>query len=255
MNDIVKKVDQPVAQVQSLEQGLLPMIERLVTDPNTDLQKLEKMLDLQERIIDKNSQAAFNTAMTEAQSKMGRVSADAHNKQTRSNYATYGAIDRAIRPVYTDAGFALSFDTDTAATEGCIRVLCHVSHNQGHTRTYRVDMPCDGKGAKGGDVMTKTHAAGAGMQYGMRYLVKLIFNIAIGDDDDGNTASAPRQTQPAPQNPPMPAKKFDDNFAAYQDGIEAGRTSVEQVITTLSTKYTLTEAQLNALKEITPCKK
>jgi hypothetical protein len=48
-------------------------------------------------------------------------------------------------------------------------------------------MPTDGKGAKGGDVMTKTHAAGAGMQYGMRYLLKGIFNVAIGEEDkDGN---------------------------------------------------------------------
>jgi hypothetical protein len=50
-------------------------------------------------------------------------------------------------------------------------------------------MPADEKGAKGGDAMTKTHAAGSAMSYGMRYLLKMIFNVAIGeDDDDGNTA-------------------------------------------------------------------
>jgi hypothetical protein len=55
-------------------------------------------------------------------------------------------------------------------------------------------MPADGKGAKGNDVMTKTHATGSAMSYGSRYLLKLIFNIAIGqDDDDGNGAGgAPR---------------------------------------------------------------
>ncbi len=38
--------------------------------------------------------------------------------------------------------------------------------------------------------MTKTHATGAGMQYGMRYLLKFSFNVAVGeDDDDGNAAS------------------------------------------------------------------
>jgi len=54
-------------------------------------------------------------------------------------------------------------------------------------------MPADGKGAKGGDVMTKTHAAGSAMSYGMRYLLKMIFNVAIGEnDDDGNGADIPR---------------------------------------------------------------
>jgi hypothetical protein len=62
-----------------------------------------------------------------------------------------------------------------------------MSHQSGHTRTYRKDMPADGKGAKGGDVMTKTHASGAADTYGMRYLLKKIFNVAVGDDDrDGN---------------------------------------------------------------------
>ena len=35
--------------------------------------------------------------------------------------------------------------------------------------------------------MTKTHASGAAQQYGMRYLLKAIFNVAVGEDDrDGN---------------------------------------------------------------------
>jgi hypothetical protein len=56
-------------------------------------------------------------------------------------------------------------------------------------------MPADGKGAKGGDVMTKTHATGAAVSYGQRYLLKMIFNLAVGEvDDDGNGASG--QTMP-----------------------------------------------------------
>jgi hypothetical protein len=49
-------------------------------------------------------------------------------------------------------------------------------------------MPVDGKGARGGDVMTKTHAMGSGVSYGMRYLLRMIFNLAIDYDDDGNAA-------------------------------------------------------------------
>lgn len=70
-----------------------------------------------------------------------------------------------------------------------MRVLCYVSHREGHTRTYKADMASDGKGAKGGDVMTKTHATGSAFTYGQRYLLKMIFNVAVGEDDDGNGAS------------------------------------------------------------------
>jgi len=73
-----------------------------------------------------------------------------------------------------------------------------LSHASGHTRTYSCDMPADGKGAKGNDVMTKTHAAGSAMSYGQRYLLKLIFNVAIGEqDDDGNGAGAAQDYDPS----------------------------------------------------------
>jgi ribosomal protein L37AE/L43A len=56
-------------------------------------------------------------------------------------------------------------------------------------------MPADGKGAKGNDVMTKTHAAGAAGSYGARYLLKGIFNVAIGENDDDGNGATPRTRQ------------------------------------------------------------
>ena len=100
-------------------------------------------------------------------------------------------MDRALRPIYTSHGFGLSFDTADSPHELHVKVLCYVSHGGGFSRTYNVDMPADGKGARGNDVMTRTHATGSALSYGMRYLLKLIFNVAVGeDDDDGNAASA-----------------------------------------------------------------
>src|SRR5690606_32490682 len=104
-------------------------------------------------------------------------------------YASYAQLDRHLRPIYTKHGFALSFDTEPTDNPEIVRVVCYVSHRTGHTRKYHRDMPADGKGAKGGDVMTKTHASGAAQTYGMRYLLKGIFNVAVGEDDnDGNTS-------------------------------------------------------------------
>jgi hypothetical protein len=50
-----------------------------------------------------------------------------------------------------------------------------------------LDSPADGKGAKGGDVMTKTQATVAAFSYGKRVHLKNIFNLAE-IDDDGNGA-------------------------------------------------------------------
>lgn len=177
-----------VAMTES--QSLMSVISEAARDKETDVGKLEKLMALYERVQDRDAKREFNVAMSDAQQEMRPVAADAQNPQTRSRYASFAALDRALRPIYTKNGFGLSFDTDDSPKPNHIRVLCEVSHRAGHSHTYKLDMPADGKGAKGGDVMTLTHATGAAMTYGQRYLLKAIFNIAIGDDDDNGADRA-----------------------------------------------------------------
>jgi hypothetical protein len=158
----------------------------LAVEKSAGADAIERLVALQQQLLAKEAETEFNEAMNSIQSELRPVQTDLENPQTRSKYASYWALDRKIRPIYAKFGFSLSFSTTDCPLADHVRVLCHVSRS-GHTRLYQCDMPCDGKGAKGGDVMTKTHAAGSAMSYGMRYLLKMIFNIAVGeDDDDGN---------------------------------------------------------------------
>ena len=181
------------------ESGLVAVLERLALNPDVPVDKLERIVTLLERGEARKAEMTFNAAMSAAQQEMRPVAADAENPQTRSRYASYQALDRTIRPIYTKHGFALSFNTGDAPLTDYVRVLCDVTHMAGHTRTYTADMPADGKGAKGGDVMTKTHAVGSAMSYGMRYLLKMIFNVAVmEDDDDGNKAAGAKVVDAPP---------------------------------------------------------
>lgn len=203
--------DEPAAMVKSEPApDIMTQLVRLAESPNFDVAKLERLIEMQERATARVSEEQFNASMSEAQTEMRPVAADQHNKQTNSDYASYAALDRALRPIYTKHGFGLSFDTGDAPSADLVRVLCYVTHRGGHKRTYKVDMPADGKGAKGGDVMTRTHATGAATQYGMRYLLKMIFNVAIGDDDDGNGAT----TKP-------PVMGMPDGFQDWWDDMKA----------------------------------
>lgn len=167
--------------------AVLSMIERAARDPSVDLDKMERLMRMRKDMLAEEQERAFNLAMKDAQSEMRTIGVDAHNTQTRSKYATYAKLDSVLRPIYTKHGFSLSFDEADSPKPEHIRCLCYVAHDAGHTRTYRKDMPADGKGAKGGDVMTKTHASGAASSYGQRYLLKGIFNVAVGEEDsDGN---------------------------------------------------------------------
>jgi ERF superfamily protein len=186
MNAVVER-KQPLATVGAA--SLIQAIAQAAKDPSVDISKMERLMDMHERLTAKEAEMAFNAAMTQCQTEMQQISTDAENTQTRSKYATYAKLDKHMRPIYTRHGFALSFDEGDSPKAEHVRVVCYVSHTAGHSRTYHRDIPADGKGAKGGDVMTKTHAAGAAGSYGARYLLRGIFNVAIGEGDtDGNGA-------------------------------------------------------------------
>lgn len=155
-----------------------------------DLASVKEMIAFGKELEADAAEKAFNEAMAAAQKDMGVVVTNMHNSQTKSRYADYAQLDKALRPIYTKHGFALSFNDGEGAPVDWVRIVCHVT-NSGHTRTYHKDMPADGKGAKGGDVMTKTHAVGAAQSYAMRYLLRMIFNVAVGEaDKDGNVPAA-----------------------------------------------------------------
>lgn len=173
--------------------AIFQIVERAARDPNVDIDKMERLILMQERVQARNAELDFDRSMAAAQEEMQPIRADANNPQTKSRYASYAALDAAIRPIYTKHGFSVSFDTAEGAPENCVRIVAKVAHSGGHRERPKLDMPADGKGAKGGDVMTKTHATGAAVQYGRRYLLGMIFNLAVSKDDDGNAAGSKPQ--------------------------------------------------------------
>lgn len=197
----VAKVDPQETAVANYSASLMDVIARAASDATVDIDKMERLIALQQQVSAREAELAFNQAMNAAQAEMRPISANASNPQTRSRYATFDKLDRALRPIYTHHGFSLSFDEGDSPKPDHVRVLCYCAHNAGHTRTYHRDMPADGKGAKGGDVMTKTHAAGAAGSYGARYLLKGIWNVAVGEEDnDGNAITAAHPVSVAQYN-------------------------------------------------------
>lgn len=201
--------------VASAPESLLAVIAKAASDPSVDIEKMDRLLQMQERMEMRTAEAEFNEAMTAAQVEMGRIKPNKDNSQTKSRYADYASLDKVLRPIYTSHGFALSFNTVPAPAD-MVSVVAIVSRGK-YSRTYQADMPADGKGAKGNDVMTKTHATGAAMTYGMRYLLKMIFNVAVGDDDtDGNMPGATITQDQADE-----LQKMIDDLAFEVDGQNA----------------------------------
>ena len=133
----------------------------------------------------RQAETAFNEAMNAAQTEMRAIAKDASSDKASTPPVSWPWIKRPARSTRRRAS-SLSFDTWRAALLPTISGRSATSPT-GRARPGPTASTCqrDGKGAKGGDVMTKTHATGAAMTYGQRYLFPLIFNLAIGEDNDG----------------------------------------------------------------------
>lgn len=182
------------AAPQSETAVMLSMIERAARDPSVDIDKMERLLNMQQAAIQRAAETAFNGAMRAAQAEMPRVTRDAKNDQTRSRYARLETISAAIKPVITKHGFSLSYGTDASPLQGHYGVTCLVAHEAGFSRLYRADIPTDANGMKGNQNKTATHAFGSTMSYGRRYLLLMVFDIApTNEDDDGQAGGGRRE--------------------------------------------------------------
>jgi len=178
-----------MAPVEPTAGAMIQVIERAANNPNVDIDKMERLLQLQERILSRQAEVAFNAAMQAAQAELPQVLRDAKNPQTNSRYARLETVSKAMNPVITRHGFSMSFGTELSPVPDHYRITCELAHAEGHSRQYHADIPADGTGMKGTQNKTATHAFGSTMSYGRRYLKLLIFDIATTDDDDGNAAS------------------------------------------------------------------
>jgi hypothetical protein len=149
-----------------------------------DADALTKLVDLQERIARNEAEQAYNAAMKKAQGSMPKIIKTKTNKQTNSMYADLGAINEQITPIYTKHGFSLSFTEGVAKRESDIRIICHCSHEKGHTREFFTDLPIDNVGMQGSVNKTMVHGIASTFSYGQRYLIKMIFNLSIDEEDD-----------------------------------------------------------------------
>ena len=169
--------------VQTLGGGILNVIARAAADPNTDVDKLERLLAMQERVLEREAEQAFNASLRAAQDEIHPILRNRTNSSTNSKYADLEAVSDAIDPVLRRHGFSSSFGTADCPMPGHYRVTCRLSHTGGHHRDYQADVPADTTGIKGTQNKTATHGFGSALSYGRRYLKLLIADVSTTDDD------------------------------------------------------------------------
>ena len=175
--------------VVSESAALISMIERAARDPHIDIDKMERLFQMHERVEQRRAVQAYNAAMAAAQEEMPAVVKNKENKHTNARYADLFAIADECLPVIHKYGFGLSFSECKATEPNCMGISCRASHSGGHAEVYTFNVPIDATGSQGKTNKTQTQAYGSTFTYGRRYATCGVFNIII-TDKDGNTEQA-----------------------------------------------------------------
>lgn len=185
-------------EITIVEDGknIIGLIGKMAENPDVDVEKMAKLVEMQEHIYDKQAEIAFSNAMQELQQEIPTIKALSENPQTHSKYAKLEYINKIITPIYTKHGFSLSFGMAECPIENWFRTTCTIRHKLGHSVKEFIDLPLDDVGLKGSKNKTPVHAAGSSNAYARRYLIVMVFNLAIGGEDiDGNTPQEQTEKQ------------------------------------------------------------
>lgn len=177
---------QAVAPI-STDNSIMAVISRAAADPSCDIEKMERLLAMHERMQAKTAEAAFNAAMAEMQCEIPTVGQGALNTHTDKTYATLDDINVTLKPIMQAHGFAISFKVEH--TGAGVSVTGILMHRDGHREETTMLLPVDiGKGRNA------VQAVGSSTTYGKRYVMCALLNITTGEmqDDDGHAAGDPR---------------------------------------------------------------
>lgn len=167
------------------ETAMIDIIAKAAADVNVDVAKLEKLLDMQERIMTKQAEIDFNNDMLALKAELPAIVKTKTNAQTNSNYADLESIKDVVDPLLTKYGFFDRYEDDfPSATR--VGTTCILTHRGGHKERNRVEFDLDDKGIKGITNKTSIHATASSMTYGQRLALCRALSIKVATDTDGN---------------------------------------------------------------------
>lgn len=172
------------------------MVERLAIDPRVDVDKLDRLLQMQERIMDRNAKSAYARALADMAPELPVIERNGAivvpdkggdaSKDRRTPYARLEDINEAIRAPMAKNGFAFSSRIETTPSNQ-IKITGILTHREGHSEETSFPLPHDSTGAK-----NAVQAIGSSITYGRRYTLLALLNITShapqDADDDGKKA-------------------------------------------------------------------
>lgn len=167
------------------EDAMLQMIERVATNPDADIAKMERLMDMRDREFARIAEQAFAKDYVVMKPNLPVVLKTKYNEQTKSKYATLDNINKKIDPILSKYGFSTSTNI-LSQTKEDVTIEAILWHRNGHKESTQITLPMDNTGIKGTVNKTGVHATASSVTYARRYAICTLLNISTGNDTDGN---------------------------------------------------------------------
>lgn len=208
---------------QTVDAGSLLQI---AVESGADIDKLEKLMQLQERHERRDAEKQFNYAISDFQKEVPRI---VKRKEGHGySYAPLGDIVEQIKA--TAAKFGLSWKwTNEFLADGMVNVTCHVRHVAGHVEPTTVNMFIE----EPNKMQSRNQMIGVAVTYGQRYSLIGALGLSTADDDiDGRVAQEFKNLPPYTQ--------FKNDQENIRQSLERGFTA-ETVIEQLSQNHKVSD--------------
>lgn len=176
MKEIIKTEEQSGTPSQMIQ---------LAVAKGADLDKLEKLLNLQERWEKNEAKKAYNQAMSNFKANPPKIDKDREvsygvGKAAYSHASLYNVTDK-INSELSKHGLSASW---TTRQNGAVIVTCKITHVKGHSEETVLSAGADTSGSK-----NAIQAIGSTITYLQRYTLLSLTGLATcGQDDDGKAA-------------------------------------------------------------------
>lgn len=162
------------------------MLLNIAIEKGAELDKLEKLMDLQIKWESNQARKAYTEAMTAFKADPPDIEKDKKVAygNTKYNHATLANVTDKINSALSRHGLSASWVTHQE--DKGIMVICRITHILGHYEETSLTAPADTSGAK-----NAIQAIGSTISYLQRYTILALTGLATRDmDDDGKEADA-----------------------------------------------------------------
>lgn len=184
MSEVIERPDNRSAVIPPKETQaatMMQVVANAASNPDCDIEKMQALLAMQDKLIEREARAEFSAAMSEACGKIPQVERTGTvslGGKGGYKFTRWEDMDKVIRPVLSEHNLRLSFNTRSVEGSPSKVIIGTISHSNGQYQSAEIELPLDA-----GQGRNPLQGFGSTISYGKRYCAEMLLNIVRCDED------------------------------------------------------------------------